>query len=65
MYPVVGFLSWFPFMEVLKMTHQREEYTAPVCAVLSFQVEEDVTQCYSAGRPEFNVASDATQDDWE
>jgi hypothetical protein len=52
-------------MEVLKMTHQREEYTAPVCAVLSFQVEEDVTQSYSAGRPEFNVGSDATQDGWE
>ncbi|MDD3589111.1 MAG: hypothetical protein PHO46_02395 [Thermoguttaceae bacterium] len=47
------------------MTHQREEYTAPVCAVLSFQVEEDVTQSYSAGRSEVNVGSDATQDDWE
>ena len=45
------------------MTYQqREEYTAPVCEVLKFEVEENIT---STGKPEFNPGGPSGQDDDE
>ncbi|MBR4752300.1 MAG: hypothetical protein IK077_11130 [Thermoguttaceae bacterium] len=48
------------------MTYQqREEYTAPVCEVLTFEVEETITQQSAPANPTFHTGSDASQDDDE
>ena len=46
------------------MTYQqREEYTAPVCEVLAFEAEEEITDSVHQKAPVFHAGFDATQDD--
>ena len=43
---------------------QREEYAAPVCEVLAFEVEEAINQSQpNAATPTFHTGSDASQED--
>ncbi|MBQ9873265.1 MAG: hypothetical protein IJM30_02275 [Thermoguttaceae bacterium] len=44
---------------------QREEYVAPICEVLSFQIEESVAANSSQGQAEFGIGQDAVQEDDE
>ena len=46
------------------MTYQqREEYTAPVCEVVTFEVEEEITVSALKRAPIFSAGFDTTQDD--
>lgn len=46
------------------MTYQqREEYTAPVCEVLTFEVEEGITVGSNNGKAAFGIGNDAIQED--
>ena len=48
------------------MTYQqREEYTAPVCEVLTFEVEEAIAQSQGKANPVFHTGADALQEDDE
>ena len=58
-------IDW-SFYGGFEMTYQqREEYTAPVCEVLTFEVEETITQQSAPANPTFHTGSDASQDDDE
>ncbi len=46
------------------MTYQqREEYIAPVCEVLTLEVEETITDNSLQAMPSFQTGSDAEQED--
>lgn len=47
------------------MTAAKQQYVAPICTVVSFQVEENVNSTISHGTAEYFVGDDAAQDDFD